>query len=257
MLFTAPIRLHTQPRWYQCEPQWHWAPPALVDFDLWFVAAGRGELRLEGQRFELRSGVCFVLRPGARPLATHDAQNPLVVFACHFWPEQENRDEIVWPDGLAVRDMAFFLACANRTAKLWRRGDEFGQLHARLGVESLLNLLWDEAWQSAPSVLDLAFEELVEEIRREPGRKWTLDLMAKRLHLSRAQVVRRFHGALGVSPIQFVIETRLERARELLRETNLTLEQIAMALGYSNAPFFARQFKQFCGQTPGEWRRGR
>lgn len=252
-----PISIASPPSWHRCEPSWHWAPPPLRDFDLWFVASGRGELRLGEQTFELRSGVCFVVRPGARPLGTHDPNQPLLVFYCHFSPLATSIEENFWPDGLMVRDTAFFMACAHRAEKLWRRGDPNARDLARLCVEDLLHLLADEARQPALSPLDLEFESLADRIRREPGQKWPLNAMAATVHLSRAQFVRRFRVQFGCSPAQFVIETRLERARQLLLETHLTLEQIAGALGYANAPFFARQFRQFCGQTPGQWRRKR
>jgi AraC-like DNA-binding protein len=248
------IRINSMPRWHHCEAAWHWAPQPLPDYDVWFVAGGRGELRLEEGSFELRAGVCFVVRPGARPLGTHDPRHRLVVFSCHFEP-LGNAGELAWPDPMQVRDTAFFMASASRAEKLWRRGDELARLQSRLCVENMLRQLWDEARETPPSPLDTAFEALAEHIRREPGEKWALDGMADTVHLSRAQFVRRFRLQFGQSPARFVIETRLERARQLLRETNLTLDQIAHALGYTNAQFFARQFRQFCGQTPGQWRR--
>lgn len=256
MLPFDSIQINSAPQWFHCEAAWHWAPQALTDFDLWFVASGRGELYLDGQNFDLRTGVCFVVRPGARPLGTHDINNRLVVFSCHFSLQNAGAPELSWPNPMLVRDTAFFVASASRAEKLWRRGDESGVFQARLCIENLLWQLWDEARQVAPSPLERELEILVERIRQNPAHKWGVEAMAGAVHLSRAHFVRRFRSQFGQSPARFVIEIRLERARQLLRETSLTLEQIAGALGYASAQFFARQFRQNCGQTPGQWRRG-
>lgn len=249
------ISINAPPSWFHCEPAWHWAPQPLTDFDLWFVASGRGHLRLEGHDHELRSGACFVLSPGARPLGGHDPRHPLVVFACHFSVQNARTNEI-WPHARVVRDTSFFIASAQRAEKLWRRGDESGREMARFCIENLLRQLQDEAHQPWPSPLDESLETLVERIRAQPSQTWRLNEMASAVHLSRAAFVRHFRARFGQAPAHFVIEVRLERARQLLLETGLDLEGIARALGYANVGFFARQFKQRCGQTPGQWRRG-
>lgn len=242
------------PRWYYCEPAWNWAPLPIPDYTFWFVEGGHGELNLGTRKYALQGGMCFLMQPGARPLGSHDPKNCLVVFSFHFTPRNES-PALDCPPMLHIRDTAFLVAAAHRAEKLWRRGDEFAQHQTRLCLESLLFQFWDESRQPPQSPLDTAFEQLAERIRREPGKEWTLNGMADDVHLSRAQFVRRFRAQFGQSPARFVIGTRLERAKYLLLETNLTLTQIADALGYTNAQFLARQFKQHYRQTPGEWRR--
>lgn len=52
-----------------------------------------------------------------------------------------------------------------------------------------------------------------------------------------------------------MIRARIERARHLMRESPLSLKQIAATLGYTDVYFFHRQFKAVTGLTPGQWRR--
>ena len=54
-----------------------------------------------------------------------------------------------------------------------------------------------------------------------------------------------------------MIRARIERARRLLEESSLSLEQVASSLGYTDVYFFHRQFKAVAGVTPGRWRRER
>ena len=249
------LTINAPPQWFYCEPAWHWAPPPLTDFDLWFVAAGRGELRLDGTAHALKGGICFVLKPGSRPLGTHDPQHRLVVFACHFSFNTADPAAAWWPTPYVIRDLNFFSAAAHRMEKLWRRADDVARQQVHLCLQAMLFQLWDEVRQDPLSRQEVEFEQLTEHVRREPDYHWTVDAMAARVHLSRAQFVRRFRQQFVQAPMQFVIGVRLERARQLLRETNLPLRQVAESLGYRDAQFFSRQFKQYYRQTPTQWRR--
>ena len=254
MLPFERLSVNGVPMWYLCESAWRWAPPALPDFDLWFVRNGRGELKLNGRRFALSSGVCFVLRPGCRPLGWHDPQHPLQVFFCHFTLRGLNAAQL-WPDGALVNDVAFFVASAQRAQILWRRGDDESRELARRVVEGMLLALWDEARQPSLSPQERALDELAEFVRREPAKAWNLDGMAGEVHLSRAQFVRRFRARFGSSPMAFVSQIRLERAQQLLRESDLSLDAVARAVGMGDAPFLSRNFKTVTGTSPGVWRK--
>jgi transcriptional regulator GlxA family with amidase domain len=58
-----------------------------------------------------------------------------------------------------------------------------------------------------------------------------------------------------MSPGNFVVQARVQRAQQLALETDMSMSQIAEALGYSDVHFFSRQFKQWAGQSPGSMRR--
>lgn len=67
--------------------------------------------------------------------------------------------------------------------------------------------------------------------------------------------VRLFKATSGVSPYQYVLNLRIERARALLADENLTLAEIALACGFSHQEHFTRMFRRFTGITPGRYRR--
>ena len=245
------IRLNSAPTWFKCAPDWSWMPRALSDYDLWFVGAGRGEVRFDNQVCALQTGVCFVWRPGATPLATHDSTHPLEVFGCHFDCLNGEPD---LPQPQLVRDGRFFEASAHRAIELWARGDDEGRGEARRLIEALLWQLRDEAIAPrAPA--DVGIEALAATLRADLSRAWTLDAMARQVHLSRAQMVRRFRARYGAAPMQWLSEQRIEAARHLLLETDWTLQAIAQHLGWNDAAFFSRQFKAKIGVSPGNLRR--
>jgi transcriptional regulator GlxA family with amidase domain len=121
----------------------------------------------------------------------------------------------------------------------------------------MLLQLWEEAFHPAPSPADLVLDQVVQAIQAEPGRRWRVEELAEQVHLSRAQFARRFQALVGRSPVHFIIQTRLERARLLIEETDMSLGQIAEVLGYQDLAFFSRQYKRYIGQPPGAMRAAR
>jgi AraC-like DNA-binding protein len=84
---------------------------------------------------------------------------------------------------------------------------------------------------------------------------WTVPELADLSGLSRAAFARAFRDALGQAPVQYLTEWRMTLARDHLREDELTLAQIADAVGYASPYAFAAAFRREHGCPPGAWRR--
>jgi AraC-like DNA-binding protein len=67
---------------------------------------------------------------------------------------------------------------------------------------------------------------------------------------------RVFHKVMGCGPQEFIIRVRIAQARHLLRESAMSIKQIASALGYSNPCYFSRQFRSITGESPSSFREG-
>lgn len=83
---------------------------------------------------------------------------------------------------------------------------------------------------------------------------WNTDKMAKELHLSEPHLFRLSKSLLGKSPMQYLAELRLQHSCELLRHSNLTVEQIAQCVGYSDGTSFSHRFRKSLGVSPKSWR---
>ena len=78
--------------------------------------------------------------------------------------------------------------------------------------------------------------------------------IAAKLDLSRAQFFRIFKEHTGLSPYQYHLELKLNRARSLLRNSDLPIKQIARTLGFRNVYHFSKLFKSKIGEAPSLWR---
>ena len=103
-----------------------------------------------------------------------------------------------------------------------------------------------------------AFERihrLRNEIYREPNRPWNIREMAKSVNFSPSYFQRMYKTAFNTSCMNDVIRARIELAKNLLIQTDLTSREIADQCGYQNETHFSRQFRQHTGVTPREYRR--
>jgi transcriptional regulator GlxA family with amidase domain len=84
----------------------------------------------------------------------------------------------------------------------------------------------------------------------------TIDLaeLAAIAGLSVFHFARQFKQSAGITPHHYLVERRVERAREMLARTDLSLSEIAIATGFSDQSHFARHFRQMLGMTPGQFR---
>ncbi|NIY74023.1 AraC family transcriptional regulator [Thalassospira sp. HF15] len=90
----------------------------------------------------------------------------------------------------------------------------------------------------------------------QPDRDWTAELLAKQAGMSRTRFVLRFGECVGIAPMQYLQNWRMGRAKALLRDTNLSMDEIALRCGYQSMPAFSRRFKAQYGEGPGAFRRG-
>ncbi|ASA22868.1 response regulator transcription factor [Paenibacillus donghaensis] len=87
------------------------------------------------------------------------------------------------------------------------------------------------------------------------GEKVGMEEMAKCLGLNPTHFSRLFKLDTGLTFIEFVTRIKMERAQDLLNQTNLTIVDIAEQLGYDNASYFIKLFRNFSGVTPVEFRK--
>lgn len=82
----------------------------------------------------------------------------------------------------------------------------------------------------------------------------SLKSLAERFDISVRSFNRRFRVAADKTPLQYLQEVRLEQAKALLKHSNLTIAEIAFAVGYQDTSYFAGLFKRTNAVTPNEYR---
>jgi AraC-like DNA-binding protein len=88
-------------------------------------------------------------------------------------------------------------------------------------------------------------------MHQHPEKPWTLDSLARELGMSRSSFAARFALLMRHTPMQYLTGWRIELARRMLRETNLSIGAIAERVGYGSEEAFGKAFKRRIGTGPG------
>jgi AraC family transcriptional regulator, alkane utilization regulator len=91
-------------------------------------------------------------------------------------------------------------------------------------------------------------------LHERPAQQWTVTSLARKIGVSRTVLGERFSTVLGVPPMKYLTQWRLQVAARLLRTTSETLPEIASRVGYQSEEAFSRAFKRGLGQPPGAFR---
>jgi transcriptional regulator GlxA family with amidase domain len=84
--------------------------------------------------------------------------------------------------------------------------------------------------------------------------EWPVARLARVSGVSEAHFARSFKEAFGIPPHRYLLTRRIERAKALLRETDLPITEIAMQTGWNSLGTFGRTFRDVTGESPGDLR---
>ena len=105
----------------------------------------------------------------------------------------------------------------------------------------------------APHKLRRALEFISDKLEQQQG--IALEVVAQEVGMSRYHFSRVFKESMGLSPINYIVRQRIERAKKLLAETDLPIADIALQAGFSGQSHFTTFFSKLVGLTPRSFRR--
>jgi len=144
-----------------------------------------------------------------------------------------------------------------------KSGEQFGSdflihlliLELFVMISRVLKLEWERSIaEDSPQQKELV-ELAIQFIRDHYERDINLNDICGYVFLSPSYFTRIFKKETGYSPISYLINTRIERAKELLAETEEKVNEIALSVGFSSQQRFNEAFKKITGMTPLEYRK--
>lgn len=78
----------------------------------------------------------------------------------------------------------------------------------------------------------------------------TLDILSNLSYVNKFHLVHLFTKQMGISPINYLINRRIEESKNLLTTTNYSIRDISTIVGFSNSSYFSQMFKKFTGDSP-------
>ena len=94
-------------------------------------------------------------------------------------------------------------------------------------------------------------------LENDYAKQWKLDDLLQIAHMSRSNLMRIFRRATGQTPIEYLVRLRIQKAMEMLRNTDRTITEVAMDTGFNDSNYFTRQFRRVKGCSPSSFRAAR
>jgi AraC-like DNA-binding protein len=234
--------------WDHDPVQWALRPPSIL---AWQVNDGGATLETTVGTFELSRGdVLLMPSRGYTYSGRHSKQCHFDVSWFYFRVEGNERPlggvagipfhcKLTDP-AFAEQVMGRLLVSSGPSREMWLRAwlDEVGRQSVQVGH----------------SELGARVRELGARMEAEPGRFHGLDAMLQACPCSKDHLIRLFRKYHGMTPVEFLIQARMTRARVLLASTDFPIKQIAAQLGYADSFCFSRQFKARTGESPTAFR---
>lgn len=242
-----------------------WRPDGTGDYLLIYTITGRGQFGTRDGRTHLADPHDLMLiTPGTyQDYSVEPQLQQWTLLWTHFRLRPEWLDLLDWP---AIEPGMLRLSLAGHPLQQAIL-DQFMRLHElsfttdplrdRLAVNAMAGLLL-RCEQANPNrgahAVDVRIRQTMDYVVRHLDEKLTLDVLSEVSGLSPSRLGHRFREVVGVSPMAYVEQQRIERAKQLLTMTSLSVKEISRLVGFETQFYFSLRFKRATGQSPSEFR---
>lgn len=234
--------------------------PEHEDHLLLFCVQGEALLDVDGDEQLLRAGMLALLPAGVAHAYRADGEQPWSL----YWAHLNGRETAAFLQPL-LKDQPWAVLTPGTSSALladWRgllemRSPGFEPAALQLATARLRQLLLHTAWlsRSGPgprSRLDIAALQQFMQARLDQS--LTLEQLARAAGMEKFHFAKTFKRLTGQAPLQHFQHLRMTRACEWLDAGEEGVADIALRLGYDDAPYFSRQFRQVTGLSPSAYR---
>lgn len=244
-----------------CEPGWKFGPYEREKHVIHVVTKGRGIFRSNGTEYDLSEGKLFAIYPGENTFYQADRETPWSYSWIGF--TGYTAESIMEAIGVSrerpvadLKDTAEIYDAIERLLDV-RQMTMADILKRTAGMYYVLALMIENSLQAKPRrrYAQVKYVSMAAElIASSYDRKIKVSEIADMVGVNRSYLTSIFKKEMNMSPQEFLINFRLEKAAEMLRETEEQIGTIASAVGYTDALTFSKAFKQKYGVTPSEFR---
>lgn len=215
-------------------------------YELELITEGSGAIITDGKILKTIGGRLFIRRPGMKL----EGFTPYHSYFITFSDTGGELEQMTFP--LYLDHMEFL----TDTFKSIRKNFLYPDNASDLEIQACILKIMAEVLRDSRQHIHPAIDYSVKYIQSHLEDPLTVSLLAQLSGYSLNHYINLFKIATGVTPSEFIRDCRIQRACELLEETNHTVEAISQVCGFGNLSYFFRSFKKMRGQTPHEYRKG-
>ncbi len=248
----------------ECSPDYFWGPGVRDHFIIHLVLTGRGIYTVNGKTFTLEAGQGFLICPGQIVFYKADSIIPWTYSWVGF--HGIKAEQVLKKAGLTIDCPLFdFNESDNLTGSLNDMIKEARDTHgSELMLTSLLygflaclvNRSQNQIQTGENSTDSTRYvSDAVEYIEKNFTGSLSVNALANHLKIDRSYLSTLFSRYLGVTPIEFIINYRMDKACELLRNPLLSVADVARSVGYEDPFQFSKTFRKTKGVSPSQFKK--
>ena len=243
-----------------CEAHHSFGPAVRDHFLLHFVTEGKGIFVTGGKEYAIRAGEGFLISPQEVAYYEADEKEPW----CYSWIGFSGGGKLMEELGISSDSPVFSLKNLSALEKIFKQIEKADEKHAdgQLRLVGNLYMLLAEILphpaQSEPTrglgMKGDYVEYAIRYIQQNYALKLSVSHIASLLGIHRSYFSTVFKEHTHMSPQEFLLWVRMNKAKELLKEEKLSILGVAHSVGYEDALLFSRIFKKQTGVSPREYR---
>lgn len=232
-------------------------------YEIAIITKGSGHLVIDDQSFPVCVGSVTVIPPDVAHRFTADMDPGMQYYTLRFksTPEEGELQTFFHSLGCAVTSGINYMPHIQQTLRLL-----FNIHHANggvadstfqsvsLGLLQLTRTLFTNETMTLRIASKYSLGDILSYIQNNREQKITLESLAQKFNISPSHLSRIFSNAYHMSPINYLILSRITYATEYLLKSDLTINEIAERVGYDNPTHFTNMFVKRIGCTPSEYR---
>lgn len=246
-----------------CNPSHRFGPNMRDAHVIHVIREGKGTLEINKKKYELGEGDAFYIPPKAEAWYESDKDDPW----CYTWVGfvGMKAEECTSQAGFSLKNPVRRINCVDEVGQYIEQMLEAYQLSyanelKRNGLLHLVMSAFAEDYCQNNAALGVAaahpypgavyVKHAVEYMTYHYDEKLKINDLADFIGINRSYLTSSFKKHMGCSPQEFLINLRMEKAKSLLKKTEMSINAVANAVGYPDQLAFSKVFKQHCGMSP-------
>jgi len=233
----------------------------LSSYLFFIVLDGEGKVTYERSVYQLIAGDCVFI-DCHKPFSHETSSTNLWSLQwCHFFGPTMTLiyDKYLERGGMPVfkpEEKDLFVSLLNSIYTIASGNDYIRDMRLNEELASLLTLLMAESWHKAEKKANLkqSVMPVKDYLDAHYTEKITLDTLSKEFYISKNYLTRVFKEQFGMSVKDYLQVVRITHAKQMLRTTDKTAEEIAIVCGFGAPHYFSRVFKEIEGVPPSVYR---
>jgi len=249
----------------QCESGFAFGPFVRTNYVLHMVRSGRGTLKKNGKTYRIRAGQAFLIYPGEETFYQADERDPWHYMWIGFHGFRS--EEMMRRAGFTLQNPVMTCRNMDKLCETMEELLQYSQLNyvnelLRMGAMYHLMALitengsGDRTESSEENSADQLYVKAAVNLLINSGdRAVKVADVAQTIGISRSYLTSIFKREMKVSPQEFLMNFRMERAADFLRYTDRPVGEIAEEVGYADSMAFSKAFKNYFRMTPSRYRK--